>query len=202
MALSVKMIGNRYLFGLLLGRRRTRHPSLYDFVLALRMRRLDPQNPPWQAKGANRMEACSTLFAHTRQDEGSAEVYGTSHSLTTKRGPCAVRPSELGPAWACAIRVVSVIKFTVMTVCNLHSWEYSGDKSDTRGSKCLWQGQAVPRVSINTPVLCPGTERSTRLLAFRVKLCKLSLISRSNFPLDHPVLEGKFHHLSFLFDYK
>jgi hypothetical protein len=30
----------------MLGRRRTRHPSLYDFVLALRRRRLDPQNPP------------------------------------------------------------------------------------------------------------------------------------------------------------
>jgi hypothetical protein len=104
-----------------LGRRRTRHPSLNDFVLALHRRRLDPQNPPGQAKGANRMEACSTPFAHTRQDKGPAEVYGTSHSITTKRDPGAVRPIELGPSWACAIRVVSVIKFTVIIVCNLPS---------------------------------------------------------------------------------
>jgi hypothetical protein len=75
------------------------------------------------------------------------------------------------------IRVVSVIKFTVMTVCNLPSWEYSGDKPGTRGSKCLCQGAAPPpppRVPINTPVLCLGTGRLTKLLAFRVKLCKLS----------------------------
>jgi hypothetical protein len=83
------------------------------------------------------MEACSTPFAHTRQDEDPAEVYGTSHFLTTERGPCTVPPTELGPAWTCVIWVVSVIKFTVMTVCNLPSWEYSGDKPGTRGSKCL-----------------------------------------------------------------
>ena len=39
--------------------------------------------------------------------------------------------TELGPTWECAIRAVSVIKFTVMTVCNLPSWEYSGDKPGT-----------------------------------------------------------------------
>jgi hypothetical protein len=90
-----------------------------------------------QAKGANRTEAYSTPFAHTRQDEGPTEVYGTSHSFTTERGPCAIRPKELGPAWTCVIRAVSVIKFIVMTVCNLPSWEYSGDKPGTRGSKYL-----------------------------------------------------------------
>jgi hypothetical protein len=58
----------------MLGRRRTRHPSLDDFVLALQRRRLNPQNPPGQAKGANRTEACLTPFTHTRQDEGPAEV--------------------------------------------------------------------------------------------------------------------------------
>jgi hypothetical protein len=72
------------------------------------------------------MEACVTPFAHMEQDEGLAEVYGTSRSLTTERGPCVIRPIELGPAWTCVIRVVSVIKFTVMTVCNLPLWEYSG----------------------------------------------------------------------------
>jgi hypothetical protein len=30
-----------------------------------------------------------------------------------------IRPIEMGPAWTGVIRVVSVIKFTVMTVCNL-----------------------------------------------------------------------------------
>jgi hypothetical protein len=55
----------------------------------------------------------------------------TSRSLTTGGGPCAIRPIEMGPAWTGVIRVVSVIKFTVMTVCNLPLWEYSGDKPGT-----------------------------------------------------------------------
>jgi hypothetical protein len=83
-----------------------------------------------------------------------------------------IRPIEMGPAWTGVVRAVSVIRFTVMTVCNLPSWEYSGDKPGTRGSKCLCQGQAAPRVPINTPVLCLGTGRLTKLLAFGVKLCK------------------------------
>jgi hypothetical protein len=89
-----------------------------------------------------------------------------------REGLCAIRPIEMGPAWTGVIRTVSVIKFTVMTVCNLPLWEYSRDKPGTRGSKCLWQGQAAPRVPINTPVLCPGKGRWMKLLAFRVKLCK------------------------------
>ena len=64
------------------------------------------------------MEACSTPFAHTRQDEGPAEDHRTSHSLTTERGPCTVRPTKLGPAWTCVNWAVPVIKYTVMTVCN------------------------------------------------------------------------------------
>jgi hypothetical protein len=60
----------------MLGRRRTHHPSLDDFIPALRRRRLNPQNPPEQAESANRTKACSTPFTHTRQDEGPAEVYG------------------------------------------------------------------------------------------------------------------------------
>jgi hypothetical protein len=35
------------------------------------------------------------------------------------------------------IRAVSVIGFTLMTVCNLPPWEYSGDKPGTRGCKRL-----------------------------------------------------------------
>jgi hypothetical protein len=120
----------------LLGRRQTRHPSLEDFVLALRRRRLNPQNPPEQAKGANWTEACSTPFAHTRQDEGPAEVYGPLLPHL-QGGPCAIQPIEMGPTWTGVIRVVSVINFTIMIVSNLPSWEYSGDKPGTRGSKCL-----------------------------------------------------------------
>jgi hypothetical protein len=59
-----------------LGRRRTGHPSLDDFVLALRRRRLNPQNPPVEAKSTNQTEACSTPFAHMGQDEGPTKVYG------------------------------------------------------------------------------------------------------------------------------
>jgi hypothetical protein len=93
--------------------------------------------PAGQANGANRMDTYSTPFAQTRQDEGPAEDYGASHSLTTERDPRVVRPTELGRAWACVIRAVSVIKFTVMTICNLPSWEYSGDKPGTQASKCF-----------------------------------------------------------------
>jgi hypothetical protein len=48
-----------------------------------------------------------------------------------------IRPIVMGPARTSAIRVVSVIRFTLMTICNLPSWEYSGDKPGTRGSKRL-----------------------------------------------------------------
>jgi hypothetical protein len=74
-----------------------------------------------------------------------------SHALTTGGGPCVIRPIVMGPARTRAIRVVSIIRFTLMTICNLPPWEYSRDKPGTRGSKCLWQGQAAPWVPINTP---------------------------------------------------
>jgi hypothetical protein len=121
----------------MLGRRRTLVPFARRLRPRLAQAKAGSTEPAGQAKGINRMEACSTPFAHTRQDEGPTEDYGTSHSLTMERGPCAVRPTELGLAWTCVIWVVSVIKFTVMTVCNLPLWEYSRDKPGTRGSKCL-----------------------------------------------------------------
>jgi hypothetical protein len=43
----------------------------------------------------------------------------------------------MGPARISALRAAFVIAFTVMTVCNLPSWEYSGDKPGTRGHKHL-----------------------------------------------------------------
>jgi hypothetical protein len=53
--------------------------------------------PIGQTKGANEMEAYSTAFAPTKQDEGPAEDHRTSHSLTTERGPCTFRPTDAGP---------------------------------------------------------------------------------------------------------
>ena len=41
------------------------------------------------------------------------------------------------------IRVVSVIKFTVMTVCNLPSWEYSGDNQVLEGLNVFDRGKRL-----------------------------------------------------------
>jgi hypothetical protein len=60
----------------MLGRRRTRHPSLFDFVLSSCRRKLHPHNTPEQAEGADRTEACATPFALVLQDEGPADDYG------------------------------------------------------------------------------------------------------------------------------
>jgi hypothetical protein len=42
--------------------------------------------------------------------------------------------------------------FSVMTVCNLPLWEYSGNSPGTRGHKCPCLGTIDTRVPINTPV--------------------------------------------------
>lgn len=70
------------------------------------------------------------------RDEGSVEVY-ESHIVTAPGGPCGIRPIVTGPARRSVLRAAFVIAFTVMTVCNLPLWEYSGDKLDTRGHKHL-----------------------------------------------------------------
>jgi hypothetical protein len=44
---------------------------------------------------------------------------------------------------------------SVMTVCNLPLWEYSGDNLGTRGHKRPCLGTMDTRVPINTPVQCP-----------------------------------------------
>jgi hypothetical protein len=111
----------------------------------------------------------------------------TTRALTTAGGPCVIRPIVMGPARTSAIKAVSVIGFTLMTICNLPSWEYSGDKPDTRGSKRLWQGQAVPRVPMNTSVQCPYTGRLMKLLSFHAKLCKHTF----HFPVGLSAFEEK-----------
>jgi hypothetical protein len=45
--------------------------------------------------------------------------------------------------------------FSVMTVCNLHLWEYSGYSPGTQGHKHPCLRTLGARVPINTPVLCP-----------------------------------------------
>jgi hypothetical protein len=91
-----------------------------------------------------------------------------SHVVTALGCPCGIRPMVMGPARTSAIRAVSVIGFTVMTSCNLPSWEYSGDKPGTRGHKHLWQGQAATRVPINIPIQCL-LQGGKKLLAFHTK---------------------------------
>jgi hypothetical protein len=116
------MAGRRFVKGRchssMLGRRRTRHPSLDDLAPTLRRRRLNPQNPPEQAEDAFAGEG---LFDPLRSHETRrrpCRSLRTSRSLTTRGGPCVIRPTEMGPTWTGAIRTVSVIKLTVMTVCN------------------------------------------------------------------------------------
>jgi hypothetical protein len=92
-----------------LGRRRTRYPSLYDFVFSSRRRRLHRQNTPEQAEGAARTENSATPFGLVLQDEGPAEVYGPLAPPSTEEGPCVIRPIVMGPVRTSAIRVMSVI---------------------------------------------------------------------------------------------
>jgi hypothetical protein len=110
---------------------------------------------PEQAGGAAPDGDQCDPFVLVLLDEGPAEVYGPPALPSSSKGPCVIQPMVMGPARSGAIRDVSVTGFTLMTICNLPSWEYFGDKPGTRGSKRLWQGHAAPRVPINTPVQCP-----------------------------------------------
>jgi hypothetical protein len=54
-------------------------------------------------------------------------------------------------------RVTGLIcnSFSVMTVCNPPSWEYSGDSLCAQGHKRPYIGTLDTRAPINTPVQCP-----------------------------------------------
>jgi hypothetical protein len=67
--------------------------------------------------------------------------------------------------------------FSVMTVCNLPLWEYSGDNPGTRGHKRPCLGTLTARVPINTPVQCPWEARLTEQLPFHAKPCLQSFHS-------------------------
>jgi hypothetical protein len=83
------------------------------------------------------METSATPFGMVLLDEGPTEVYGPPVPSSAWEGPCVILPIVMGPVRSGAIRIVSVIGFTLMTICNLPSWEYSVDKPGTRGSKRL-----------------------------------------------------------------
>jgi hypothetical protein len=119
----------------MLGRRRTRHASLHDFYLALHRRRLHPQVLPDRPRVRTRRRPIWPPSLRRRQDEGPIEDPGTSHSLTTERGPCTVQPTKLGPAWICVNWAMRVMKYTIMTVCN---------------PPC--NTQVLPRVLLSTPL--------------------------------------------------
>jgi hypothetical protein len=77
------------------------------------------------------MVTSATPFVLVLLDEGPAEVYGPPALPSAWKGQCVIWPMVMGPARSGAIRAVSVIGFTLMTICNLPSWEYSGDKPGT-----------------------------------------------------------------------
>jgi hypothetical protein len=92
---------------------------------------LHQQNTPEQDEGAARTTTSATPFGLVLLDEGPIEVYGPPTLSSAWGGPCVIRPIVMGPVRLGAIRVVSLIGFTLMTICNLPSWEYSGDKPGT-----------------------------------------------------------------------
>jgi hypothetical protein len=129
---------NWSLKGQMLGRRRRRYPSLDAFVASLHQRRPRPSILPLSSR---------------LQDEGKTPT--KSHVLIAPGGPCGIRPTVTGPARVSVLRASYVIVFSVMTICNLPMWEYSGDSPDTRGHKRPYQRTVDTRVPINTPVQCP-----------------------------------------------
>jgi hypothetical protein len=92
--------------------------------------RMRPNKP----KASTRRRPTRSPSPSLLQDEGFVEGYG-SHVVTALGGPCGIRPMVMGPARISALWAASVIAFIVMAVCNLPSWEYSGDKPGTRWQK-------------------------------------------------------------------
>jgi hypothetical protein len=141
----------------LLGRRRTSYPSLDAFVSSSLRQRLHPQNVFEQAEGVDWTETGTVPFTLAVARRRLCRSLRVSHVVTTPGGPCGIRTMVTGTVRISAWRAASVIAFTVMTVCNLPSWEYSRDKPDTRGINVFDKGQAATRVPINTPVYCRHT---------------------------------------------
>jgi hypothetical protein len=95
---------------------------------------------PEQARGADQMKTDAVPLCPLH---GKAKGLSNSTGpmpLLRPRGPGGIWPTVTGPARISALRAASVIAFSVMTVCNLHLWEYFGDKPGARGQEHLWQG--------------------------------------------------------------
>jgi hypothetical protein len=82
--------------------------------------------------------------------------------------------------------------FSVMTVCNLPLWEYSGDSPGTRGHKRPCLGTLDTRVPINTPVQC--LERPDEQSNCHPTLNFACTLFTS--PLDPLAQESKFQHFA------
>ena len=98
---------------LLLGRRRRRHPSLDAFAsLAAPME--------------TRRLTGFTLRPTRHRTKAYDEVV-PSRGLVHGGGPLVIRPIVTGPAWPPHITGLICKGFSVIIVCNLALWEYSGD---------------------------------------------------------------------------
>jgi hypothetical protein len=174
----------------MLGRRRIRYPSLDAFVSSSLRRRLHPQNASEQAEGVDWTETGVVHFTLAVARRRLCRSLRVSHVVTAPRGPCGIRPVVTGPARASVLRVASVIAFIVMTVSNLPSWEYSGDKPGTRGHNIFDKGQVATRVPINTPVQCPHRREEGSFCHPSTNFAN----TLSTFSLDQLAQESKFQH--------
>jgi hypothetical protein len=75
----------------LLGQRRTRYPSLYDFACPSH-RWSHLENAHEQVEGADRMETCAVPFADRLQDEGFVKVYGSPTSSPPREAHVGIGP--------------------------------------------------------------------------------------------------------------
>jgi hypothetical protein len=131
-------LSNWPLGGQMLGRSRTRYPLL----MPSSSRRTDEDHihsAPEQAGGADRMK---TGAVPLRPLHGKAKDLSKSTGPTPSPrpgGPGGIRRAVTGPVRISVSQAASAIAFSVMTVCNLHLWEYSGDKPGARGQERLWQ---------------------------------------------------------------
>ena len=125
--------------GQMLERRRTRYPSLMPSSSRCTYAG-HIHSAPEQAGGTDRMKTGTDPL---RPLHGKAKGLSNSTGLAPlprPRGPGGIQPTVTGPARISVLWAASVIAFSVMTVCNLHLWEYSRDKPSTREHKRLWHG--------------------------------------------------------------
>jgi hypothetical protein len=120
----------------MLRRRRSRYPSLHDFASPSR-RSSHPQNvSEGRPKAPTGQRPARSPSPSGRKTKALSKSTGLPHRHRPKR-PMWDSAHGNGPARISALKVVSVIDFTVMTACNLLSWEYSRDKPGTQGHKRL-----------------------------------------------------------------